>query len=100
MLTQAKVDDFKMTLFIKKDILWLKVTINNIKAVKIFQGQNQFSCIELALRFRKINLFNQMMTEILATAIIKSKVNVVWGLESKMKTDYKRMINLLKNVDF
>lgn len=53
----------------------------------------------MTLRLWKIHFFNQMMTQIFSTAIIKSKVNIIGCLESKMQTNYKWMINLFQNVN-
>jgi len=83
-----------MAIPIEKNILRLQVPINDIKTMQIFQGKYQLSRIELALNFREINFLNQMMAQVLSTAIIQTEVNIIGSLKGKMKTYHKGVIYL------
>ena len=63
--------------------------------MQILQGQNKLSRIELTFGLWKIDFFNKMMTEVLSATKIQTKINVIRRLESKVKTNNKRMVYLL-----
>ena len=63
--------------------------------MQILQRQNKLSRIELTFGLWKIDFFNKMMTEVLSATKIQTKINVIRRLESKVKTNNKRMVYLL-----
>lgn len=44
---EAKICEFQMSVFIQKQILWLKVSVHNLMRMQVIQGTHNFTGVEI-----------------------------------------------------
>jgi hypothetical protein len=86
-LRQSKVGDAKVAVRVKYHVLWLKVTIDNAKAVQVSEGLDELRCVDTGTMLTKLTLLLEVAEKLAPVEEIDHEVELRGGLEGVVQAD-------------
>ena len=87
-----------MTVCVNQDILWLQITIDDVKLMDVFDGQYDLSNKEFRFILIKDLALIQVHSEISARTKVKDHIQIIGRLKTEVHLDDERVVCVLQNV--
>ena len=99
-LCSAKINQTKMPVGIKEDILRFEITMDNALSLEVFEGEKKFGSIKPGAVFRKGAKSRNVLKHFTVGTVFKDKVKELLVLSSEFKFDDTWMIQGSKQLLF
>jgi hypothetical protein len=99
-VAQPKVDDFDAVVVVEQKVFGLQVSVDNAQLVDVLDARYDLLVHLGCLLLFQPSIFDNVLEELSAGAILHDQVEVVIVLDHFVQLDYMRMPHFLENRDF
>ena len=84
---ESKIADFNVTSFIKENVIRLDISMDVVRLVDVFNGENHFSNVKSGLILRKDIFLDKKMQKVTSWYIVHHEIEIVLVLEGGFQLD-------------
>lgn len=99
-LGQAKIGQADVALGIQQHVFWLEVSVDDVKAMNITNGQDNLSSIKTSSCFVETTFLAKMKKQLTPWTVIENKEKLLLGLERHVHADDEWMTDIPENTAF
>ena len=97
-LGQTEVGEANVAVFVHQDILWLKISVDDILLVQVAQSHGYLDSVESCTVLREASHLSKVHEELATSDKAHDEEDLCFGLEYVAHADKERMISLQQNV--